>query len=238
MLGVLRREILGVPLHRWLLVLAAAIGLVVLSLLIRRRLDIEWSLESLRAFVDGLGVWGPLAFVGVLTFRFLFLIPTGLLLLAGGVLFGPVFGTLYGGLGMFLSGALKIAFVAIVGRRRIVASLPQRIRNWLESLTQARMSAWALGGVCAYPFFPKHVFQYAALLSGMALTRYLAAIFIGSQVQAYFFAHLGEAIYSRAGVAVSAGALIAAVVVPLAVPSWRRWMLAPLQSRPSEQAAR
>ena len=220
------------PVYRWLLLAVVWIGLVALSFLIRGRLDIEWSLESLRAFVEGLGALGPLVYVGILTFRFLFLIPTGLLLLAGGILFGPVYGTLFAGLGMFFSGLLKYAFAAIVGRDAILDSLPMRLRDWVREMARGRMSAWALGGVCAYPFFPKHLFQFAAILSGMGFAIYMSAVFIGRFARAFLFANVGEALYSGAGLGLASGALLAGRVLPLSIPSWRRWMLAPLTSRP------
>ncbi len=231
-LELFRRKVFGVPVYRWLVLAGVLIVLLFLSILIRGQLNIEWSLESLRAFVGKLGVWGPITFIGILTFRFLFLIPTGLLLLAGGVIFGPVYGTLYAGLGMFFSGLLKYGFVAIVGRKAFLSVLPARMQAWVGKLAQGRMSAWALGGFCAYPFFPKHIFQYAAILSGMDLPRYVVAVLAGSLVQSFLFANLGEAIYSGAGIALSAGLLLSAIILPLAVPSWRRWMLAPLQSKP------
>lgn len=231
----LGRKVLGVPVYRWLLLAGMMIGLLLLSILIRGQLNIEWSLESLREFVGKLGIWGPIAFIGILTFRFLFLIPTGLLLLAGGVIFGPVYGTLYAGLGMFCSGMLKYGFVAIVGRKAFLSVLPSGMQAWVGKLAQGRMSAWALGGFCAYPFFPKHVFQYAAILSGMDLPRYVVAVLAGSLVQAFLFANLGEAIYSGAGIALSAGLLLSAIILPLAVPSWRRWMLAPLKSSSTKE---
>lgn len=235
--GWLVRKVFGVPVYRWLLLAGVMIGLLSISLLIRSQLDIDWSLESLRAFVSRLGIWGALAFIGILTFRFLFLIPTGLLLLAGGVIFGPVYGTLYAGLGMFFSGLLKYGFVGIVGRRAFLSVLPSRMQVWVGKLAQGRMSAWALGGLCAYPFFPKHIFQYAAILSGMDLPRYVAAVLAGSLVQSFLFANVGEAIYSGAGIALSAGLLLSAIIVPFAVPSWRRWMLAPLQSNPATETS-
>lgn len=227
--------VFGVPVYRWLALAGVGAVLVLLSLFIRDRLDIKWSLESLRAFVLGLGFWGPLAYMGILTFRFLFLIPTGLLLLAGGILFGPLYGTLYAGLGIFGSGILKYGFVAIIGQDKILTRLPLRLQAWMQTLAQGRMSAWALFGVCAYPFFPKHVFQYAAILSGMGLSSYIVAVLAGGFVQAFLFAILGDAIYSGAGIALSASLLIAGVILPLAVPSWRRWMLAPLTSKSAKE---
>ncbi len=224
-------EIVGVPLYRWLLLSCVVLGLVGVSLVIRTQLKIDWNLESLRAFVQSLSIWGALAFIGILTFRFLFLIPTGLLLLAGGAIFGPVYGTLYAGLGMFLSGMLKFALVAILGREKVLSTLPLKVQAWVRNLAQGRMSAWALFGICAYPFFPKHVFQYAAILSGMGLIRFVVAVLFGCMVQAFLFANIGQALYSGAGIALSSGLLLISILLPLSVPSWRRWMLSSLQSK-------
>ena len=54
------------------------------------------SLENLQAFIDGLGAWGPIAFLMVSIASVIFpVIPGGLLVVAGPVLFGPLEGTLY-----------------------------------------------------------------------------------------------------------------------------------------------
>jgi uncharacterized membrane protein YdjX (TVP38/TMEM64 family) len=231
-------EIVGVPLYRWLLLGAVVLGLLGLSIIIRTQLKIEWNLESLRAFVQSLGIWGALAFIGILTFRFLFLIPTGLLLLAGGAIFGPVYGTLYAGFGMFLSGMLKFALIAILGRDKVLGTLPPKVQAWVRKLAQGRMSAWALFGICAYPFFPKHVFQYAAILSGMGLFRFGVAVLLGCLVQAFLFANIGQALYSGAGIALSSGLLLISIVLPLSVPSWRLWMLTSLQSKSETESTK
>ncbi len=234
MRSLLQTSFLGVPVYRWMVLGAIGLALLVLSVLIRGHLDIDWSVESLRTFVQSLGVWGPLAYIGILTFRFVFLIPTGLLLLASGIMFGPVYGTLYAGLGMFGSGLLKYGAVQILGRDVMLDKLPARLQAWVKDMARRKMSAWALVGVCAYPFFPKHVFQFAAILSGMRLRIYAPAVLMGSFVRAAIFANVGEAIYSGSGLIAATAILIAGLVLPMCVPPWRRWMLGPLRtSQPS-----
>lgn len=230
MRSLLQSSLLGVPFYRWMVLGAIALTLLLLSILIRGHLDIEWSVESLRTFVQSLEVWGPLAYIGILTFRFVFLIPTGLLLLASGIMFGPVYGTLYAGLGMFGSGLLKYGAVQIVGRDVMLDRLPARLQIWVKDMARRKMSAWALAGVCAYPFFPKHVFQFAAILSGMRLRIYAPAVLMGSFVRAAIFANVGEAIYSGTGLIAATAILIAGLVLPMCVPPWRRWMLGPLRA--------
>lgn len=226
----LSHKLFGVPTYRWLLLAGVGVGLLGLSVAIRGRLDIEWSVESLRTFVDDLSVWGSLAYMGILTFRFLFVIPTSILLLAAGILFGPVAGTIYAGIGLFGSGMMKYVFATIVGRDAIVTRLPPHLQVWVTTMASRKISAWALSGICAYPFIPKHVFQFGAVLSGMSLAAFVPAVLAGSFARAAVFANVGEAIYSGAGLVVATTLILALLVIPMGVPSWRRWMLSPLHT--------
>lgn len=226
----------GVSASRWLVLGVLGLGLVALSVLIRTQLEIAWDVQSLRAFVEGLGLWGPLAFIGILTFRFVFLVPTELLLLAGGIVFGPVEGTLYAGLGITESGLLKYGFVSIIGRDFVLRQLPLKAQNWALQIATRKMSALGLAGVCAYPFFPKHVFQLAAILSGMGFTIYMIAVFAGGLIRAAIFSNVGEAIYGGTGLMVTTGILAGSVALPLCIPPWRRWLLAPLNSNSTDNS--
>ncbi len=232
----LRRRVFGVPVYRWAALLILVLALVTLSVFIRGRLDLDWNVASLRGFVQSLGIWGPAAYIGILTFRFVFLIPTELLLVAAGILFGPVHGTIYAGLGMFFSGLVKYIAVVMIGRDALLNQLPDRLRHWVRSMAEKRMSAWALMGVCAYPFFPKHVFQFAALLSGMSLMVYVVSVLVGSTVRAALFATLGEAIFTGRGLILVTLILIVMIALPMTIRSWRRWVLAPFNSSHQRQA--
>jgi len=222
--------LLGVSIYRLLLLVVLMVLLIVLSVYIRGHLDIEWSMDSLRLFVQSLGVWGPLAYIGILVFRFLFLIPSGLLLMAAGILFGPVYGALYAVLGLFGSALWKYAMLGIVGQNILVRQLPESLQAWLAAAVTRKSSAWALAGISAYPFLPKHVFQFAAILSGMRLAAYASATFAGSFIRAGIFALAGDALYSGVGILTVSAVLIILLGAPMCVAPWRRWMLAPLQA--------
>ena len=78
---------------------------------LRADLGIEWSAQAVQAFVLGLGLKAPFIFVGLVTFRQFFFLPSGVVLTAGGLLFGAALGTLLGGIGIVLS-ALMLFFLA------------------------------------------------------------------------------------------------------------------------------
>ena len=223
------RTLFGIAIHRWALLVALLSLLLAVSIYLRGQLSIEWSVESLRTFVASLGMWGPLSYIGILSFRFLFLIPSGILLLAAGIMFGPIYGSFFAGLGLSGSALLKYGMVVLVGQDIILRQLPGRLHPWIAGAAQSRSSIWALGGICAYPIIPKHVFQFAAILSGMALPSYVLAVSTGSFVRASIFAVLGEALYSGSGLVSVTLLLLTLTVVPLCISPWRRWMLEPLQ---------
>ena len=52
----------------------------------------QWTTETIVAWVEGLGVWGPLVFVGVYGLAPALFVPGAVLTLAGGALFGPLVG--------------------------------------------------------------------------------------------------------------------------------------------------
>lgn len=217
---------LGISAPRW-----AALGAVVftfglLSVFVRDALALEWSVASLRELVERAGWWGPLAYISILTFRFAVLVPSSILLLAAGICFGAFPGTLYAAIGLTLSAFLKYGVASIAGRDFLLRQLPAK---WGENLAigDRRATSGGLALVCAYPFGPKHIFQIAAILGGMSFAHYAIAVAGGANFRAGAFALLGDAVATGEGIVLVSSLLLAAAVMPLAVPRWRRWILSP-----------
>jgi len=220
------REILGISLHRWVLLILLALGFAGLSIVVRERLDLEWSVESLRALVASAGIWGPLVYVSILAFRFAVLVPSSILLTAAGICFGALAGTLYATLGLSISALLKFAVASIAGRDFLLRQLPEKWAR-VADVGNHRSTVGSLALICAYPFGPKHVFQIAAILSGMSLWKYAFGVIAGANVRAGAFAVLGEAVATGRGIVLVTTLLLAVSVVPLAIPRWRAWIFSP-----------
>jgi uncharacterized membrane protein YdjX (TVP38/TMEM64 family)/rhodanese-related sulfurtransferase len=171
-----------------LLVLAAAIAV---GLAYRERLDVT----ALEAWVAGAGAAAPLLFVGVYALATVLFLPGSVLTLAGGALFGPVWGTLYN-----LTGAMLGAVFAFVIARYLAS-------NWV----QARVEAGAGGrverlvkGVEAegwrfvaftrlVPLFPFNLLNYALGLTRIPLLHYTLASFAFMLPGALAYTYLGFA---------------------------------------------
>ena len=117
-----------------------AVALLVIAVLVARQQGIEWSVDSLRAVVDGFGLWGPLVFILVVAFRLVFLVPSQVVLLAGGALFGWLEGTVYGALGVTLSAVIAFALARGLGGDSLAGRIPRGLGS---VMTRARPSAVA-----------------------------------------------------------------------------------------------
>lgn len=204
---------------------AALVGLLLaigaLAWWLRGLVPVEASAEAVRGFVAGLGWWGPPAFVSLFFFRAVLVLPSVVLLAAGGICFGVLGGTLLGGLGLTVSAGLKWAILQLAGRDRLRAALPLRLQRHLQAGDRPA-GAGVLALATAYPIGPAEMLHTAAILAGMQVIPFLLAVAAGSLVRAGSFSLFGEALADGAGLAVAIGVLTAVAVLPLFVPSVRR----------------
>jgi uncharacterized membrane protein YdjX (TVP38/TMEM64 family) len=203
---------------------------LVASFFVRQSLEIDWTAASVRAAVEQAGFWGPLIFLMMMTFRFAVLIPSPILLSAAGVCFGVVAGTVYGGLGLLLSALLKYAVAKLLGRELLIARLPQSAQERLK-LANSRLGVGALGAASGYPIGPAGLIHVGAILSGMHIVPFTVAVGAGSIVRAATFSYFGNALTEGEGLVLATLVLVAVAVVPLAVPSWRAWLVDQFRTR-------
>jgi uncharacterized membrane protein YdjX (TVP38/TMEM64 family) len=211
--------------ERWaaLAILGVMVGVAVFA---RTRLGISWDLDGLRAFVEGLGVWAPLAFVGVVTFRTVLFVPSQLALIAGGICFGTTGGTLYGALGLLASGLLVFLVTRWLGADAVRTRVPAAAQRALAA-AGSRGGAALVGVGTAYPVGNVTGYHAAAALTPMRLDVFAIAVALGSLLRAWTYAFFGNAILERStaelvAIAVCVGA--AALLLPLLHPGVRAWL--------------
>jgi uncharacterized membrane protein YdjX (TVP38/TMEM64 family) len=201
--------------------LLAGIALLTASLGLRRALGIEWSAESLREVVTGLGIAAPLAFVTIVTFRTFLMVPSQLALFAGGMCFGTAAGALYGALGILLSGLVAFLLVRWLGADLVRERLPARLYGTLQAAS-SRVGGALLALGTGYPFGPITAYHASAGLTRMPLPIFVAGVGAGSLVRGWTYASLGSGLiegqWLQVGLAIG---LIAATVAPLAHPRVR-----------------
>ena len=133
------------------------LALVVTVLLLGRNyfgsLQIGASAESVRTFVRNMGWWGPPIFVAMFLFRSVLLIPSVVLLTAGGICFGLVGGAVFGAIGLTFSATTKFLIAHLAGRESLLAHLPASWQSRLRTVDSAT-SAATLTLITAYPVGP------------------------------------------------------------------------------------
>jgi len=211
--------------ERWLAlaVLALLAGVAWFS---RTQLGISWDLDGLRAFVEGLGVWGPAAFVAVVTFRTVLFVPSQLALIAGGICFGTTGGTLYGALGLLASGLLVFVLTRWLGADAVRSRVPAAVQRALAA-AGSRGGAVLVGIGTGYPVGNVTGYHAAAALTPMRVDVFTAAVALGSLGRAWTYAFFGNAILERSTaelVAIAVGVGLTAALLPLLHPRVRGWV--------------
>jgi len=207
------------------------IALAVLALLVgvawfaRTRLGITWDLDGLRQLVDGLGVWGPAAFIALVTFRTVLFVPSQLALIAGGICFGTTGGTLFGALGLLASGLLVFVLTRWLGADAVRSRVPAGVQRALAAAGSRGGAALVAIGT-GYPVGNVTGYHAAAALTPMRVDVFTAAVAIGSLGRAWTYAFFGNAILERSTaelVAIAVGVGLAATLLPLLHPRVRAW---------------
>ncbi len=212
--------------QRRLLTTAVALALLFgLGSLARSRLGLELDVESVRAFAQGLGTAGPALFVLVVAGRSLLALPSQIVLIAAGLCFGTLVGTLVGGAGLMLSGLFLFTLARYAGRQAIEARIGPRQRQLLEIATH-RSGAVALAIACGYPLLPLTPIQAAAGLTPMPVGFFIPAAFVGGLIRASIFAYFGNSLIdlSLKSFLQTLGLFAVLVAIPFAFPTGRAWL--------------
>ena len=187
----------------------------------------QLSPERLEAFIAGLGIWGPLAYIAVWLLAPPLFVPGTAISLAGGALFGPVWGALY-----TLTGATGGATLAFLVSRYVAA-------DWVESKAGGRLGrikagvereGWMfLAFTRLVPLFPFNLLNYAFGLTRISLRTYILTSFICMAPGTAGYTYLGfagrEALVGgedliKKGV-IALAVFAALVFLPILVRRWR-----------------
>jgi len=137
---------------RWLLALVVGALSVVLVIYWRPLVALLGDLPRLRAWLRGLGPWGPIALIALNAAQIVLApVPGQLVQAVAGYLFGLWPGAIYGALGMALGGALSMSLGRLYGRpliRRLVGE--ERLAHWERIAHTDSPLVWA---VLMLPFF-------------------------------------------------------------------------------------
>ena len=151
--------------------------------------------QQLQAFIGRTGSWAAIAYIGLFAALPAFFFPVAVLALAGGLLFGLWWGSVYTFIGAMLNCTLMFLLARYAGREK-VESL---IRKKLSSQWQQRLRELNSGGGFALlivlrliPAVPYNLINYAFGLTAMPWRTYIIGSAIGIIPGTLAFINIGD----------------------------------------------
>lgn len=217
--------------RRWTIALGL-VALVAVLVALRRGVGLEFSPDAVRTWVERLGPWGPLAFVGVVAFRVPLGLPSAIVLMGGGLVFGGLAGTIYGAAGLTVSALVVFGGARWGGRGAVTQRLPERFAPLLE-VAGSRLGAVFVALGTAYPMSPITIYHLIAGVTRMSFVVFAIAAGLGALARAALYTFFGSSLMEAdAGrILATSALLLAAVLVPLAFATPRSWLLRAFSQR-------
>ncbi len=149
------------------------------------------STQALESWVQQFGAAGPLVFMAVYAVGTVLFLPGSVLTLAGGALFGPVWGTLYN-----LTGATLGATLAFLIARYLASDwVARKASGWMKQLMDGvEKEGWHfVAFVRLMPLFPFNLLNYALGITRISLLHYIVASYLFMLPGALAYTYLGYA---------------------------------------------
>jgi uncharacterized membrane protein YdjX (TVP38/TMEM64 family) len=170
------------------LILASMVALgAAWVVLVRHQLDAS----EFVTIVDSLGSWAPMAFVAAFATGTVLLVPGSLFGLAGGVLFGPLWGTICNLLGGTVGAAMAFLIARYVAGDWISKKLGGRLKRVVES---AEGEGWRFVALMRLiPVVPFNLLNYALGLTRIRFADFVIATLVCMVPGTAAYAWLGHA---------------------------------------------
>jgi uncharacterized membrane protein YdjX (TVP38/TMEM64 family) len=183
----------------------AALAAAIIWLGLHRELLQPVSIErELRRF----GGWAPILFVLLYAMATVLFVPGSLLTVAGGALFGPVWGTLYNLIGATLGATLALVIARYIASDWVTARSGERLGRLMRGVEE---EGWRfVAFVRLVPLFPFNLMNYALGLTRIRLREYVLTSFVCMVPGALAYTYLGYA--GREAASGQAGAIRKAVL--------------------------
>ncbi len=182
---------------------------------------------ALERWVAGFGPWGPAVFMGGYALATVLFLPGSILTLAGGAIFGPVWGTLYNLTGATLGAVLSFLVARYLAADWVARRSGGRLKQLIEGVEH---EGWRfVAFVRLVPLFPFNLLNYALGLTRIRLAHYTVASCVCMLPGAIAYTYLGyagrEAVAGSEGtiqkVLLALGLLALVVFLPRLVGRWR-----------------
>lgn len=162
---------------RWKILAYAAGGLVLVAALFLAGRQLGGYVDEFGAWIDGLGLWGPVAFIAGYAVATVAFAPGSLLTLAAGALFGLVRGTVYAWTGATIGASAAFLIARYAARGWVERKIEGRPRFRKLDHSIGRDGGKIVALLRLAPVFPFVLLNYALGLTKVRFVHYLWACF-------------------------------------------------------------
>lgn len=133
--------------------------------------------DKLRRWIDGFGVWGPFVYMLIYSVAPSFMMPGLPLTVIGGILFGPVWGSIYVIIGATIGASIAFLIARYMGRDWVAGVVKGGRLEELDSKVEKQ--GWKIVAFTrVIPLFPFNFLNYAFGLTRIKFSHYVLASFI------------------------------------------------------------
>ena len=151
--------------------------------------------QQLQQALQQTGGWAPVLYIGLFILLPTFFFPVAVLALAGGLLFGLWWGSVYTFIGAVLNCALMFLLARYVGRSQVQRLVEQKLSpQWQRRLQMAdgKEGFLLLIILRLIPAVPYNLINYTFGLTGISFSSYLLASALGIIPRAFAFINIGD----------------------------------------------
>jgi uncharacterized membrane protein YdjX (TVP38/TMEM64 family) len=207
------------------LLIAFTAGLFLAGYLVRGNLGIEYSQESIRQLVEGLGWKAGAIFVGLVTFRQFLFLPSMVVLPVGGIVFGAELGTLLGATGILASALLKYGIARSLGREWFRPYFGAAVDAFQQRASAA--GPLVVGLATAHPAGPMSPVFWGAGFAALPLIPFVLTVALAAPIRAFALSFFGSTLLDPGTPRFWFATVVLAVValLPLAFPGVRERLM-------------
>ncbi len=182
----------------------------------------QFSPANIRKFILSFGIWAPILYILLYTFRPLVFFPAVLLTLTGGLTFGPWWGTFYDLIGASLGAYLAFGISRFLGRETIQRFLGNRWKK-IDNFS-GKYGFRTILFLRLIPLVPFDMVNYSAGLTKIRFRSYAVATTLGIIPGAFAYNYLGSSLHHLFSPAfiIALGLVALLSVVPIAVKRWKK----------------
>ena len=146
---------------------------------------------ALSRWLAGMGAWAPMAFIAFYAAATVLFLPGSVLTIAGGALFGPVWGSFYSLTGATLGATLAFLVARYLASDWVARKAGGRLKQLIEGV---EAEGWHfVAFVRLVPLFPFNLLNYALGLTRIKLSHFIVTSYICMLPGAVAFTYLGYA---------------------------------------------